>query len=111
MDAAPPPRVEFCITNEAESAIQGAWRDLAPHRAPGVLVRRVEEGQSACGWIEVTRGPVPLRLQREGAATAAACEIPAQPWGRRYVFSYHANAEIGERCELVAVLDVDDGRP
>ena len=102
--------IEFCVTNEAEQTIHGAWIDLAPHRRQGVQRRSVESGASACGVLPATPGRPPvLRLQRNGGG-GAACPFPAPPQGRRYVFSYHANAEIGERCELLAATPLDSSQ-
>ena len=102
-----PPLIEFCVTNEAEQTIHGAWIDLAPHRRQGVQRRSVESGATACGVLPATQASPPvLRLQREGGG-ATACRFPTQPQGRRYVFSFHANAEIGEHCELLTAIPRD----
>jgi hypothetical protein len=112
-NAPEPPRLEFCVTNETEQPIQGAWLDLAPHRRGGVQARVVAPGDSACGALPVTGGSPPvLRLHRAGGPAAGArCAFPAPAQGRRFAFAYHSNAEIGEHCELQAATVLDTRRP
>ena len=105
-DAPQPPLIEFCVTNEAEQPVHGAWIDIAPHRRQGVQRRSVESGATACGVLAADGRPPVLRLDAGGAG--AGCAFPAPAQGRRrYVFSYHSNVEIGERCDLLAVMPMD----
>jgi len=71
---------------------------------------------AACGVLAAPDGRPPvLRLavrQAAGPEAGAACAFPAPgPGRRRYVFSYHANAEIGERCDLLADMPIDEPQP